>query len=119
MSCKKCGHQFNWNDMKDANGAANRKIFLQAEKEIKKILLPTTTTQVFISTLEGKTISFECSLQQDVLTVMKFVSQRTRIEVADQRLIFGGKQLVADRKLEDYGISSFSTLHLTMRLPGG
>ncbi|KAL3046305.1 hypothetical protein OYC64_004336 [Pagothenia borchgrevinki] len=54
-----------------------------------------------------------------VLDLKHKIQHHDGIPEEQQRLIFGGKQLVDDFKLSDYGIQKESTIHVMRRLRGG
>ncbi|KAF8549019.1 ubiquitin-domain-containing protein [Imleria badia] len=84
-----------------------------AQADIKK------EVQIFVKTLNGKTIALMVNTGDNVDTLMAKVEQRTHIPAAEQRLLYGGKQLELGKLLADYNITKESTLHLVLRLRGG
>lgn len=53
-----------------------------------------------------------------VLEVKQMVRGREGVPVEHQRLIFGGKMMEDNRRLEDYNVKRGSSLHLVLRLRG-
>ncbi|KAG1745797.1 ubiquitin-related domain-containing protein [Suillus occidentalis] len=80
---------------------------------------PESEVQIFVKNLNGKTIALMISPTDTVENLMKKIQERTDIPPSEQRILFGGKQLVPDKILADYNISKESTLHLVLRLRGG
>ncbi|KAG7042966.1 ubiquitin-like protein 1 [Colletotrichum scovillei] len=44
---------------------------------------------------------------------------KARIPPVQQRLIYGGKQMVDDKSASEYGLEAGATLHLVLALRGG
>lgn len=80
---------------------------------------PESEVQIFVKNLNGKTMALMISPTDTVENLMKKIQERTDIPPSEQRILFGGKQLVPDKILADYNISKESTLHLVLRLRGG
>jgi len=79
-----------------------------------------TTFQIFFKGLDGRTKTLnDISPTDTVETIKDKVQDKSGVPVADQRLIFAGKQLEDGRTLESYKIQKESTLHLNLRLRGG
>jgi ubiquitin len=75
--------------------------------------------QIFVKTLNGKTITIEVDPQDSVISLKKKIQDREIIPPDRQRLIYGGRQLADNKNLSDYDIREESTLHLLYRAGGG
>ncbi|OAJ40737.1 NEDD8 protein [Batrachochytrium dendrobatidis JEL423] len=54
-----------------------------------------------------------------VARIKERVEEKEGIPPPQQRLIFGGKQMVDDKTAQDYSIEGGSVLHLVLALRGG
>jgi len=78
-----------------------------------------TDMQIFVKTLAGKTTTLQCSNSNTVLDLKKMLAEKEGVGVAEQRLIYEGKQLDDNETLSSRGIPNMATLHLVLRLLGG
>lgn len=75
--------------------------------------------QIFVKLPSGRTITIDCEPCDTVLNIKNRVDDREAIKPEAQRLIYGGKQLVDENSLAQYGIQPEATLTLVFRLNGG
>lgn len=77
---------------------------------------------LYVRTLTGKTITLVVNEADGPCTVEMLkdkVQEQEGIPPDQQRLIYGGKQLLDDKPISFYGIDPESTLHLVLNLRGG
>lgn len=75
--------------------------------------------QIFVKNLNGKTTTIDVEPTATVLQLKGFIAEKEGISPADQRLIFEGKSLEDQRRLDEHGVVEMSTVHLVLRLQGG
>ncbi|XP_031438825.1 polyubiquitin-like [Clupea harengus] len=80
---------------------------------------PIQPIQVILKNEKSQISTYDVMPGETVKAFKIKVYSKLKVEVDQQRLIFEGKQLDDDRKLESYGIGSMSTIFLTLALRGG
>ena len=75
--------------------------------------------QIFIKTLQGKTITLDVCDTDTVQSLKDKIKDIEGIPADQQRLVFNGKQLEDGNTIADYGIQADSSIHLVLRLRGG
>ncbi|TKW60101.1 Ubiquitin-like protein 1 [Colletotrichum tanaceti] len=79
-----------------------------------------------VRTLTGKEIELDieneykaCAPFMIVSQIKEKVEEKEGIPPVQQRLIYGGKQMVDDKSASEYGLEAGATLHLVLALRGG
>lgn len=74
---------------------------------------------IFVRNAFGKEVQLPFQPDLSVLECMLLLHEAEGVPPAEQRLVFAGKQLEAYRTLEEYGVCSGGTLHLSIRPHSG
>ena len=77
------------------------------------------TKQIFIKTLQGKTMTLEVTDDDTIASVKQKIFEKENIPQDQQRLVFNGKQLEDNMTIGDYNIQADANIHLVLRLRGG
>ncbi|CAF0909444.1 unnamed protein product [Didymodactylos carnosus] len=75
--------------------------------------------QIFIRTLDNRTLPFSVESDDTIDDIKEFIEQREGIPADEQRLILGGKQLNDELTLEECEVEDKSTLFVLLDLEGG
>ncbi|XP_056119799.1 uncharacterized protein LOC130097121 [Rhinichthys klamathensis goyatoka] len=75
--------------------------------------------QVFVRNEKGQTKTYDVDANETVDQLQTKIVRKESVPKDQQRLIYNGRQLEAGMKLQDYDITSESTIHMTLRLRGG
>ena len=55
----------------------------------------------------------------EVKTIKQSLQEKEGIQVDQIRLIYSGKQLADEKKIEEYNITAGGTIHMVLQLRGG
>ncbi|CAO1626645.1 unnamed protein product [Sympodiomycopsis kandeliae] len=72
-----------------------------------------------VKTLTGREIDLDIEPTDKVSRIKERVEEKEGIPPAQQRLIFGGKQMHDEKGVADFGLEGGSVLHLVLALRGG
>ncbi|KAH8921939.1 putative NEDD8 precursor-ubiquitin-like protein [Atractiella rhizophila] len=72
-----------------------------------------------VKTLTGKEIELDIEPSDKITRIKEKVEEKEGIPPAQQRLIFGGKQMADEKTAKDFNIEAGSVLHLVLALRGG
>ncbi|XP_055054670.2 uncharacterized protein [Misgurnus anguillicaudatus] len=75
--------------------------------------------QVFVKNEKGKTHTYDVDADEKVDDLQEKISNKDGTPTNQQRLICDGKQLEPGKMLQEYNITSGSTIYKTLRLRGG
>ncbi|KAF2743892.1 ubiquitin [Sporormia fimetaria CBS 119925] len=75
--------------------------------------------QIKVRTLTGKEIELDIEEDYKVSQIKEKVEEKEGIPPAQQRLIYGGKQMNDDKMASEYDLQGGATLHLVLALRGG
>ena len=78
-----------------------------------------TSMQIFVKTLTGKSIVLNINKGEGVRKVKEKIQIKENILPEHQRLVFARKQLEDYRAMADYNILKESNIYLVLRLRGG
>lgn len=87
--------------------------------EEDKVLLKKEKINIFIKTLNGKTLPFSISINEKIINLKCMILDKEGIVIDHQRLVFCGSQLEDNKRLDDYDVKNNSNIHLILRLRGG
>ena len=76
------------------------------------------TFQIFLRTLEGKTITLQVDKFEQIETLKQKIEAREGIPGDEQRLVYGGKDLMYGHTIADYNIVRDTTIDLVLRVLG-
>ena len=75
--------------------------------------------QLTVKTLTGRKEQLNFEPDNTILMVKQALQEKEGIQVEQIRLIYSGKQLQDDKKLEEYAIKPGDTIHMVLQLRGG
>ncbi|GFO32379.1 ubiquitin-60S ribosomal protein l40 [Plakobranchus ocellatus] len=76
--------------------------------------------QIFVKRIDGKSETYDVTTNLTVVVLKQMIEQRSDlISFAEQRLLYGAKELENNMTLGHYGIKKDSTVHLLFRMVGG
>lgn len=74
---------------------------------------------IYVKNLSGTTHTITCGAGDTILSVKLKIQDQQGVPIEEQRIIFGGKQLDDERRLDACNIRNRSSLFLVTRLRGG
>ena len=75
--------------------------------------------QIFVKALDGRSRPINIDPSATIADLKQEIYHVEGIAPNAQRLIFGGKQLVDDKKVYEYNIQKESVVHVALRMLGG
>jgi len=75
--------------------------------------------EVFVKGWNGQTLTIRVSADSLIKDVKVEIRKKNGLDMHEQRLIFGSKELTDEKRLSDIDVQKYSTIHLVGRLHGG
>merc|ERR1711991_571499 len=97
-------------------GTKKNKITLPLRREFSHQV---ATMLIKVKTLTGKEIEIDIEPEDRIERIKERVEEKEGIPPAQQRLIFGGKQMADDKTAAEYNVEGGAVLHLVLALRGG
>ncbi|KAH9500506.1 hypothetical protein Btru_072102 [Bulinus truncatus] len=80
----------------------------------------TSEFEVFVKTLDGKTVTIKVEEDEEVVSFRKKVEEKTKVPESQQYLLSaGGRKLIDGERINKYDIKKHSTVYCQGRLRGG
>ncbi|KAK7172791.1 hypothetical protein R3I93_002804 [Phoxinus phoxinus] len=86
---------------------------------VVSLIITNRPFQVFVKNEEGQTKTYDVDVSETVDQLQDKISRKESVPKDQFRMIYKGKQLEAGKRLQDYGITSGSTIYMTLRLRAG
>ena len=77
-----------------------------------------TDLKLYIKTISGGTIEIHVKKYFLIIDCKYLIFKQKHIAIDEQRLLFAGKQLENDAKLDECGINNEATLNLVLKMKG-
>lgn len=91
---------------------------IENESLLYLVLRNWTVLQIVVKTLTGKKIPLEVNSSDTIGDIKNMIHQKENIIPENQRLMFGGIQLIDDQTVSSYSIVDESLIYLVLRLCG-
>ena len=72
--------------------------------------------QIFVRSPSGKTFTLQVDGSDTVESEKREIAAENRLPAYRQRLVYSGREMGNEQRLEDYGVGQGSTLHLYLSL---
>lgn len=72
-----------------------------------------------VKTISGRDLEIDVEPKDKVSKIKERIEEKEGISPPQQKLIFGGKQLLDEKFISDYGIEGGSVIHIVLALRGG
>ena len=70
---------------------------------------------LFIKTINGDSINIEVQSDSSVKKIKDEINKKNNISICKQKLMLNGSELEDDKKISEYNIQDYTTIHLIMK----